>query len=38
MLAKTSLVAWIREEKEIAAAAGDAADTIGRCIAGEVKP
>ena len=38
MLAKTSLVAWIREEKEIAAAAGDAAGAIGLSIAGEVKP
>lgn len=37
MLAKTSLVAWISEEKEIAAAAGDAADTIVRRVAGEVK-
>ena len=38
MLATDSLGAWIREEKEIAAAAGDAADTIGRRVAGEVKP
>ena len=38
MLAKTSLVAWIREEKGIAVAAGDAAGAIVRRVAGEVKP
>ena len=38
MLALDDISIWIREEKEIAAAAGDAAGAIGLSIAGEVKP